>query len=377
MTTTRKERSILKAYLDKLEVLEDPDAGVRENLLNMYRNRYPDAMEEEAEAVINGILSGIFDFNQGVSAYVQNGMEAVLDITERQLKDKNNREKYTTYCNITVAIKTMDQKVLSRLLGSEKFQAEAALENLFYSGVECGTNVTDEMVEEVQQMMISSLESSVILLIDIERLKDIPEDQAEEYIREFAAEEWSAEERKAYLALAAYLAYRDGKIYPETGEAAYAVNPYYWAVSIAAEVEAEKAVHDALRGNTTWQTAVMIIRSIGYIVFALVVCTVNTALLILVIELMCTTAGVLSFFVIGALGFGLLFALTCVEALIEDGVTDRCEFVKRYIEDNYERIQEGIENVYQYIKNKITAGYLFLSGNTGNDISTEPRIDAE
>ncbi|MBT9779407.1 hypothetical protein GPL15_23295 [Clostridium sp. MCC353] len=373
MKVNRKERSIIKEYSDRIKVLSNPDLGMRENLLNLYKNSCPDASEEEAGEAVDHILCGILDFNEGVSAFVQNGTEAVLDVIERQTGEKSNEERYTTYCNITVAIKTMDQKVFSELMGSEKFHMEEALENLFYSHMECGGNVTEEMVEEAKQMMISALESSVISLNDIEGLKNIPEDMAEEYIREFAVEEWSLEERKAYLSLAAYLAYRDGKIFADVDEAQAAVSPYYWAVSIAADLEAEKAVHNALKGNTTWENAMKVIKAVGCIALSLALCIVDTGLLLLTLGLMFTTASVFSFFAIGLLGYGLMFGFIYLELLLEDGYTASCEFVKKYVEDNYEKIQDGIQNVCQFIKNKVMAGYLIVTGRTSSSISMKPQ----
>lgn len=367
-----KERRILKEYLEELKILEEPDLGIRENLQNMYMNYCSDAVEEEAESITDNILRGIFDFNKGMSAFEQDGVETVIEIIEEHLMGKSNSEKYTTYCNATVAIKTMDQKVFSKLLGSEKFQTEEALEELFYSGVECQVFVTDEMVEEVQQLMITSLESSVISLNDIERLKNIPEEDAEEYIREFAVEEWSSEERKAYLSLAAYLAYRDGKLFQDKEKDEAAVNPYYWAVAIAANVEAEGTLHNALQGNITWEKAAFTIQTIGYVVFALAVMIANTAIMLLVLGLMIETASIFSFILTGLIGFGLICAVVFLEGLLEDFYYDGCKFVKEYAEDNYERVLEGIKNVYQYVKSKIIAGYITISeNNSSNELKTK------
>lgn len=374
MKVSRKERSIVKEYSNRLKLLSNADLGIRENLLNMYRNSCTDVPEEEAEKAVDDILRGILDFNEGVSAYVKNETEAVLEVIDKQIGEKSREERYTTYCNIAVAIKAMDQKVFSELLGPEKFCAEEALESLFYSDMKCGGDVTDEMIEEAQQMMISALETSVISLNDIEGLKNIPEDMAEEYIREFAVEEWSLEERKAYLSLAVYLAYRDGKIFADQEEARDAVNPYYWAVSIAADLEAEKTIHNALKGNTTWEMAMKVIRAIGCIALSLAVCIVDTGLLLVTLGLMFSAAGVFSFFAIGLLGYGLIFAFLYLEVVLEDGYTASCEFIKRYVEDNYERIQDGIQNVYQFIKNKITAGYLIISGSNGSNVSVKPQV---
>lgn len=355
-------------------MLEEPDLGIRKNLQNMYMSCCSHSAEEEAERITDNILRGIYDFNKGMSAFAQNGMETVIEIMEEHLADKSNSERYTTYCNIVVAIKAMDQKVFSKLLGSEKFQTEDALEELFYTGVECQAFVTEEMVEEVQQLMITSLESSVISLNDIERLKDIPEEEAEEYIREFAVEEWSSEERKAYLSLAAYLAYRDGKLFPSKEQEEAAVNPYYWAVAIAANVEAEGTLHNALQGNITWEKAAYIIQTIGYIIFSLAVVIADTAVMLLVLDLMIGTTCTFSFILTGLIGLGLLYVIIFSENLLEDFYCDSCKFIKEYVEDNYESVLEGIKNVYQYIKSKITAGYIAISGNSNSNKMKNKRL---
>ena len=110
MTMNGKERRILKGYSDKLKPMVNSDLSIRENMLNMYMECYPDVTEEEAGEIVDYILKGITDFNQGLSAYAQNGMEAVLETIEQKQEEKSAEELYAFYCNMTIAIKTMDQR---------------------------------------------------------------------------------------------------------------------------------------------------------------------------------------------------------------------------------------------------------------------------
>ncbi|MBT9779408.1 hypothetical protein GPL15_23300 [Clostridium sp. MCC353] len=371
MTINRKERGILKEYSDKLKTMVNPDSGVRENLLNMYMDRYPDVTENEAEEIIDNILKGISDFDQGLSAYTQNGLEAVLEKIEQDQEEKSPAERYAAYCNMTLAIKTMDQRVLSSLLGPDKFQADNALEELFGTGVDCETIVTVEMVEEAREQMISALESSVISLNDIERLKNLPEDSAEEYIREFAVEGWSLEERKAYLSLAAYLAYQDGKLLPEEEEEA---DPYLWAVAVAASVETEKTIHDALKGNIAWEAAAFTLKAIGCVALTIGVCALTIYSLLLYLAILFTTSSLIGTLLVGTIGLYIL-CFFC------DAVVDTIglywkgfDHVKAFVENNYGVVLEGIQKAYEFIKSRVTAGYLYVKNAVNNSISNRSHV---
>lgn len=371
MTIDRKERSILKEYSNKLKPLENPELSIRENLLNMYMDCYPDVTEEEAGEIVDNILNGISDFNQGLSAYVQNGMEAVLEIMEQKQEEKSAKERYAAYCNMTIAIKTMDQRVLSSLLGSEKFQAEAALEELFNSGISCEVKVTEEMLEEAKQQLVSALESSVISLNDIERLKNMPEDSAEEYIREFAIEGWSVEEKKAYLSLAAYLAYQDGKLLPEEEEEA---DPYLWAVAVAASVETEKTIHDALKGNIAWEIAALTLKAIGCVALTLGICSLTIYSLCFFLAILLSTSSLLASLIAGTVGLYILcsFCSTLVGTI---GIYSKgFDHVKEFVESNYGTVLEGIQKAYEFIKTKVTAGYIYIRGAVTNLLSNEQKV---
>lgn len=371
MTINRKERSILKEYSDKLKPMVNPDLSVRENLLNMYMDRYTDVTETEAGEIIDNILKGISDFDQGLSAYTQNGLEAVLEKIEQDQEEKTPAERYAAYCNMTIAIKTMDQRVLSSLLGPDKFQADDALEELFQTGVDCEAVVTEEMVEEAKGQMILALESSVISLNDIERLKNLPEDSAEEYIREFAVEGWSLEERKAYLSLAAYLAYQDGKLLPEEEEEA---DPYLWAVAVAASVETEKTIYDALKGNIAWEAAAFTLKAIGCVALTIGVCSLTIYSLCLFLEILFTTSSLIGALLVGTIGLYILCSF-CDALVGTIGVYWRgFDHVKTFAEDNYGVVLEGIQKAYEFIKSKVTAGYLYIRNAVNSSISNKSHV---
>ena len=370
MTINRKERGILKEYSEKLKPMVNPDLSVRDNLLSMYTNYYPDVTESEAGEIIDNIIKGISDFDQGLSAYTQNGLKAVLEKIEQEQEEKSPAERYTAYCNMTIAIKTMDQRVLKSLLGPDKFQADDTLEELFSTGVDCEAVVTEEMVEEARGQLVFALESSVISLNDIERLKNMPEDSAEEYIREFAVEGWSMEEKKAYLSLAAYLAYQDGKILPEEEEA----DPYLWSVAVAASVETEKTIHDALKGNIAWEAAAFTLKAIGCVALTIGICSLTIYSLYLFLGILLNTSSLIGTLFVGTVGLYILCSF-CEVLTGSIGVYWKgYDHVKAFVENNYGVVLEGIQKAYEFIKGKVTAGYLYMRNAVDNSVSNRSQV---
>ena len=368
MAIKAKEYRIIKEYAGDLKTQIDQGKGVRENMIHMYMEHYPDMGEEDAKQEIDGLMNGIMDFNQTLSAVNQNGTEAVIQKFDQYLEGKSLSEQYSFYCNTLVVINAMGQNVLQNILGSEKFEAEEELRQLMNTGVDCEVDVKVEDVEEVRQKVLDALENSLITVADIERLKEVGEDK-ENFIHDFAIEGWSQMERKAYLSLAAYLAYKDG-VLDIDGEA----EPYQWAVTMSAVVEAEETVREASMGRITWEKAAKILKGIGLVALGLGMIAVEIIGIMVFLNLLCVAGSLLNIVIITAVALWAMFGMESVSSDIMDGFENGFDRVKNFIEDNYEPVKEKLTSAWQFIREKITAGYICIRDKISQVLSHRERV---
>lgn len=368
MATKSKEYRIIKEYAGNLKVQIDQSKSVRENMIRMYMEHYPDMSGEAARQEIEGLMNGIMDFNQTLSAVSQSGIEAVVQKFDQYLEGKSPSEKYSFYCNTLVVVNAMGQNVLQNILGSEKFKAEEELRQLMNTGVDCEVDVNEEDIKEVRQKVLDALENSLITVADIERLKEIGEDE-ESFIHDFAIEGWSQMERKAYLSLAAYLAYKDGFLDID-GQA----EPYQWAVTMSAVVEAEETVREASIGRITWEKAVKILKGIGVVALGLGMVAVEIIGIMVFLNLICAAGSLLSAVVIAAVALWAIFGMECVSSSIIKGFENGFDRVKNFIEDNYEPVKEKLTSAWQFIREKITAGYICIRDKISQALSNRERV---
>ena len=354
-------KKILKRRVGQIEEGLDPELGIRENMVSAYLKSFPKKSREEAEQTADKLLKGIRDFQDNLAAYQQEGLEGILQAVDSAMEGKPDSEKYALYLTMIVAVKSMDQKLLETLFCSERFQADTTFEGI--KGAEIGSDVqiTEGMLWEAREQLKKALESSVITLNDIETLSRIPQDQLEDYARDFAMGSWSYEERKAYLALAAYMAYEDGEL-PLQEE----TDPYSWAAVMAAAVETEKTVKDASMGRITWERASQILKGIGMVLLAMgmmYIIWVASGALITAIGM---AAGILNQLIVSAVGLWIVLGMvnTFDEPLKWFGAGfDR---VKEFLEDHYEPVKEGIFTAFRFVRAKVAAGYGFIKAGVEN-----------
>ena len=141
-------KRILKRRVGQIEEELDPELGIRENMVNAYLKSFPKKSREEAEQTADKLLKGILDFQDNLAAYQQEGLEGILQAVDSAMEGKSDSEKYALCLNMIVAVKSMDQKLLETLFGSERFQADTTFEEL--KGAEIGSDVqiTEGMLEE-------------------------------------------------------------------------------------------------------------------------------------------------------------------------------------------------------------------------------------
>ena len=357
-------KRILKRRVGQIEEELDPELGIRENMVNAYLKSFQKKSREEAEQTADKLLKGILDFQDNLAAYQQEGLEGILQAVDSAMEGKSDSEKYALCLNMIVAVKSMDQKLLETLFGSERFQADTTFEEL--KGAEIGSDVqiTEGMLEEAREELKKALESSAITLNDIETLSRIPQDQLEGYARDFAIGSWSYEERKAYLALAAYMAYEDGELSLQEE-----TDPYSWAVVMAAAVETEKTVKDASLGRITWERASQILKGIGMVLLAMGMMYIIWAASGALIAAIGMAAGILNQLIVSAVGLWIVLGMmdTFEEPLKWFGAGfDR---VKEFLENHYEPVKEGIFSAFRFVRDKVAAGYGFVKAGAKNLVS--------
>ena len=366
-----KYKKILEEKMAEFQEHIREDAGVKENMMNIYRGAYGDITEEEAEKIVDKLLEGIHKFDETLSAYMEKGTEAVLEEIDASLGEASNEEKYAAYLNAIVVIKTLDSSILEKILKEGNFENEEMFSQVKGSvQIESNAIVTDEMLEEARKQLADALETSVISLSDIKALQEMPQEEVEAFARNFADERWADEERKAYFSLAAYMAYQDEDI--EMDEEAS--DPFFWAVSTAAAMETERVIQDAKKGLISWETARKILKGIGYTVLVLGMGLILLGVTGIFLDILGHTMGFLGTVFFAAIGIWIIGGMLSVSGKPLVWYSDMFDRAVEFISEHTGALRENIRTALKFVREKLSAGYVRMRDAVKNNILNRPTV---
>lgn len=349
----------------------DRSHSVEENLIAAYMHHCPDASRDEAARTTDRLMKGISTFSRNYEEFRQDPGTVDRRLDEA-LAGLEPRRKYVCLLQLTAALRSLDSRSVASLLRDAGADLFARFDELVNDPIEVEGEVSDEELAELTTRFKEAINGSTLCMTGAEELSSLIHDVAADpdAARKFVGERLSEIEETAYTALAACLAYRDGRLasLPED------IDIEALAMGIAAGVERNRVIADAQSGLISWDTAFTLLKWIGgaLIVGTLVLLTAKVAVLGALIVTMISAGllgGTLFGMIVGAvLGTVLMFRFVMWAT---DGIFDVAESLGHGYDKAVEYLRERlipaiagkIRAFCSYLRSLFERAKVTLSGN--------------
>lgn len=238
----------------------DPARSARENMVACYMGHYPNCSRDEAEEAVGRVVKGISTFTQNYEELKQN--DGALDRKlDEALLGLDARQKYVCLLHLTTAIRSLDSRTVSALLSDAGADMFAGFEKLENSSMPVPGEVSEVQLAELEKRFKEAVSESTCCMVGSEGIGNLIRDTVADpaAARAFVGECLSDLDEKSYTALAACMAYRDGRL-PSMPEG---IEIESLALGIAAGVERNRVIADAESGLISWDTAFSLLKWIG------------------------------------------------------------------------------------------------------------------
>ena len=362
----KEEMTIVTGIANDILKSLDSTKSVRENMLDSYMARLAGSTLEDAQLDVEKLTKGVVTFTKTYEKFREDGEISLKDELNAALEGKTLDEKYICLLNMIAVLKSLDNGVITEMLGNANVDLAEKLEEIKNETVSVQGEVTDEKISELIAMVEDATKCSAVGAMGGENLskliKEMPA-ETDDAVK-FVETELGDIDYKCYAALAAYVAYKEGKLtsIPE------GVDAEIIATGVAAGIEREKVIEKASAGIISWEFAFKLIEFIGgAVLYALMAYVIfKVALLVLAgtaVLSMILFSGELIALAMGLI-FGGYFAYKTTEWLADNGVElissigDGYDRVVAYVKEKiYPAVVKNIESFITFIKENIIDGF--------------------
>lgn len=362
----KEEMTIVTGIANDILKSLDSTKSVRENMLDSYMARLAGSTLEDAQLDVEKLTKGVVTFTKTYEKFREDGEISLKDELNAALEGKTLDEKYICLLNMIAVLKSLDNGVITEMLGNANVDLAEKLEEIKNETVSVQGEVTDEKISELIAMVEDATKCSAVGAMGGENLskliKEMPA-ETDDAVK-FVETELGDIDYKCYAALAAYVAYKEGKLtsIPE------GVDAEIIATGVAAGIEREKVIEKASAGIISWEFAFKLIKFIGgAVLYALMAYVIfKVALLVLAgttVLSMILFSGELIALAMGLI-FGGYFAYKTTEWLADNGVVlissigDGYDRVVAYVKEKiYPAFVKNIESFITFIKENIIDGF--------------------
>lgn len=381
---TAEEMKRIQSLTEELVNNAQPGRSVQDNVAALLQEHVPSLDEANAAEVARALLKGATDFTaryEELCREPEDGL-SLYDRCMAHIADRTPQEQAACILNFIALMQTLDTTVLGEMLAEAGSDVAARFETFRSLNPQVNDALTGEQLEELKERLRDTIEHNAVCVAGDEQMEALVEtlDTDPALARTLAEKGLHELDYKAYAALAAYIAWKKGRLASLPEE----VDPELLGAGVAAGVERSKVITRARRGWITWEQAFRYLKYLGGALLFVLFAWVNAHLLLLGLGLSCSllaglvgsaSIGIVAGLLIG--GYAMYKALSwfydAVEEPILDGLGEAYDKVIRFFteSDFIARIREAMHTFWTYVCEK--AGQLFKPLNRQADLITVGR----
>ena len=272
---TAEEAAIIQEIVEKFQASYDEALSLKANMARFATEQLPGLFPDEAARMADGICEGITTFNDNLSqALANDGFDYLAELGNAAPADASVRERYEMYVNFLAALQTL---ALSNMNADEMAQVESFDTLRGRLVVASDVEVTEDMVAEAQAQVAAMLNDNNFALSSLDAIRGLisAAPQGAEATKQSVTGSADDIRQKAVTALAAYVAYRNGRLESLEGEE---ITPEVMGVITAAGAEEARVIGELADGTTTVDRVIKVLKWIGGIAMFSVLCYYGVAL---------------------------------------------------------------------------------------------------
>ena len=142
----KEEMTIVTGIANDILKSLDSTKSVRENMLDSYMDRLAGCTLEDAQLDVEKLTKGVVTFTKTYEKFKEDGEISLKDELNAALEGKTLDEKYICLLNMIGVLKSLDNEVITEMLGNANVDLAEKLEKIKNETISVQGEVTDEKI---------------------------------------------------------------------------------------------------------------------------------------------------------------------------------------------------------------------------------------
>jgi hypothetical protein len=254
MNITKEDLAKVSNRYNAITAANDPALSLRDNLVNHYLAERSTSSREEAEEIVNKLITGSEELTLRYHEALANGFnpdEKIAEIT----KEFSTEERFNFLINALSLVEALNLSAFP-----SQTNVKDAINSAIKKYASENPTPTAEDCEILQKLLTEAIKSNTLILSSSDQAQELLTSATDaNTVIDFASQQYDDARLKAEMALAMWLEYEDGNI-PSLEAGA---TPESIGVGAATAVEEAKVMNDVHNGNTTVDFAVKCLKILG------------------------------------------------------------------------------------------------------------------
>lgn len=252
---TVAELSVITNRYNEIHSAANETQTLKENLMAYYMSTDSTITKEDAEKIVGGLMSGVEDFTIKYKEALAEGWNPKKHVDE-MVDGMTLQQRYDFLVNAISLVNTINLQTMGEMQDVQTSVNET-IEKMKSGNIE----VTDAVCDELQNSLTELLQSSPLMIINAEQIKEMMDAANGQTINvvDFASSQYDDYRYKNEMALAAWIEHKNGALTTLPSDTI----PEALGVSIAAGVEEAHIMEEVATGSKPFEWAVKALKILG------------------------------------------------------------------------------------------------------------------
>jgi len=254
---TALELSVITNRYNEIHLATNESQSLKENLIAYYLSTDSTITKEEAQKVVEGLMSGVDDLTTKYRTALIDGWNPKEHV-DTMVKGMTLQQRYDFLVNALSLVNTLNTSTIGEIQDIQ-ISINETIEKMKAGNIE----VTDTVCDELQNSLTEILKSSPLLVENSEQIKEMMDaaNSQTANVIDFASSQYDDYRHKSEMALATWIEHKNGTLTTLPSD----IIPEALGVSIAAGIEEANIMAEVTTGTKPLEWAVKSLKILGAI----------------------------------------------------------------------------------------------------------------
>lgn len=317
-----------------------------ERMVSAYITHLPDKEPSQGKMMVERIYMGIDGFYEAIAEAEENPEQWIEESLDKIAEDKSTAEACETYYDMAREYVEAVREIIP------EYDADGFLERL--ESIYVPGQAADERYAEEQKELLKELilhNSALMQKLTESMIQYAAETMSDDTDAEYEYEEDKERDLLAVMAMAAYIAAKEGKLEDVPSE----ITLDELTIMVCAMYESSKVVQEAEKGSIAWDIAKFMLELIGIVAMTkLVIVAAEIGFKVIAIVFGSVMTSILSVIMVMSIGYwtikyGFKLSDTIADGFMDSVVRDTVDAIGEFTSFSFGLLKDGMDKIKEFL----------------------------